>query len=837
MVTSDVTRPAAQRSLAPSRWLGALGYSISVLLPAALLAALALIPQPPYGPDPYHDVIRRHAIVILSLAIFAGLLLIRRQWPRATGFELPFVLLLAVQAAAVFAAAQDRRIGLEPTLDLLAAILLFYAFVRTPGLPAASLRRALMLMAVVLAVAALRDVWQQWHDWLGWLHVIAGAGGSILPPTVPRVLNVGTNPNILAPMMTLTAPLFFLSLICDRGLTRIAVAAGLGIVQIAIFFTLSRSAWIGEAAGLVVGGLGLWLAAGASRIAFRRLATATAILACIVGALFGVLLVRGYRPLWLFRSSLAARSDFRSAAVEIIRAHPLLGAGPGSFAVLYPLVSEGDPFGAVHSHNVILQIMVDSGIIGLLAFALVGGTAVLVLWRLWRSADRWQRLVAAAVAASYLSFAVNGMADALHLFPELLAMLAALTAIAIRTAQEQTQPDLDRAPVRLQKLARLVGPALAVCLLVAVGSLSFVWLRIDRAEASYDRSIYQASQGRWTDAADEAEQAIALDPTMPVYHVQAGISLDMAGGAAPIPGEQDRAISELQEALTTEPRSGVTRLDLAILLTERGRTSEASALLPEIVRDDPRDPTVLLGVGVLQEQLQPGEAVETYALALAQNPRLADSPFWQSDDFRRAHAAEIVAQALAVPDAGTAGSTVQTVREIIRNVSDPTDEDAEPPPGSDFLTRVDHAQALIRNGDYADARTILTSAVSERPDDPSARLALGKLDAAVGDLPGARRQWIAGAYLGDAASIVALGDSMPAGQVPARVQVAALWALGDMRQRQVSLIAQDYRFAFRRREPAPALLPGPWFDALPRVYFDADASLARWHGTTSEKGP
>jgi hypothetical protein len=57
------------------------------------------------------------------------------------------------------------------------------------------------------------------------------------------------------------------------------------------------------------------------------------------------------RPQWLFRESLSPRRDVFDAGVSIFRDHTFLGAGPGTFGLLYPEYSGAFPIHAVHAHN------------------------------------------------------------------------------------------------------------------------------------------------------------------------------------------------------------------------------------------------------------------------------------------------------------------------------------------------------------------------------------------------------------------------------------------------------------------------------------------------------
>jgi O-antigen ligase len=810
-------------------WHAALFPALAAVATSALLTVFALVPQPPYGADPVKDGWERQALVGVALLVWLLTLAVRRRLPRPSGLSAALFLYLAVMVGANFANA-DWRLGVEPLLDILAGILVFDAFTDPSGLPKTSLQWALMLMALALALLSLHVVWDRWQDWLALVRSVPAAGSSLLPPTVPRVLGLGTNPNILAPLMTLPSPLFLAAIIGGKRAGRIVAAVALVIVQIAVFFTLSRSAWIGEFVGFAVAGVGILLAfrvlpLPSLRVCLAGCAAAIAAMAAIV-----VLSPAAReRPLWLFRPSLAARSDFRSAAIQIIRQHPLLGTGPGRFPLIYPEISNGDPAGAVHSHNILLQIGVEGGIAGLVAAAVIAIAVAAALWRRWHAGDRRRRLTLACVGGALAAFAVGGMADSLHLFPEILFVLSGLLALALRddpSAKQAQAPGLRGA--KPAQMRRSVPLALSLSPLLLLVVLYGTWLRIDQASEHYRRSISFASEQHWLDAAAESSRASALDPHMAVYYTQSGMALANASLNSGSAAERGRAIQELQKALALEPRSGATQLDLAVLLQADGRSPEAAALLPSIVRESPRDAMILLGVGVLAEGLQSSSAIPAYSAALAENPRLADSPFWQSTSYRREAFARIVTQALGRAEHEPSGSGYRVVQQIILDGAFPPLARADFPAGAGFVAPIDQAEAAEAAGDDARATGILETAIATRPDDPAARLALGNLLSKEGDLYGARRQWRAGAYLGDTGSILGLGNSFLPGPVPARIDELGEWSLLNLWLRQLSVTQQQYRFSYRRQEPFPIILAGDWLNGLPRVYTEMSAALPRW---------
>jgi O-antigen ligase/tetratricopeptide (TPR) repeat protein len=792
-----------------------------VIIPAALLTAYSLVPEPPYGAHPFDDAWRRHLLIGIAIVLWVAALLISRRLPRPVPLLGPLLLLLIVQAVSA-AAASDWRIGVEPILNLAAGIVIFAALVDCPGLNARSLRWSLLLTAFLLAIACLAFVWGRFLDWRALVRAVPDAQASLLPPTVPRDLGTGTNPNIVAPLMAFVAPLYLLSVVESRGMRRRWLLLGASlIVQTAIFFTLSRSAWLGEATGLGVTALLLLLSSRqAPHLTSRRLVAGSLLAGAAAGIAIVtavVLLSAGWRPQWLFRPTIGARNDFRMAAMAMIRQHPILGDGPGSFVLNYPYVSDGDPVGAVHSHNVLVQLAVESGLLGVLAAALVAIMAARIVWLLWRHGSTRDRRLAAAVTGGLTVFLVSGSADALHLFPEILFGLGMLMAMAIR-AQSKSAKEPRNASLDASWLIGFIPFALAALLLAG-------WTKIDRSERHYDRSITLASQHRWLESASEAGSAAELDPAEPAYLNQQALSLEMAYENHQSLDGRDRAVSLLRRSLDLEPRSAMTQLDLAALLASSGQQDAALAEAPLMVAGAPRDSLVLLAAGVLEEPQQADHAIQDYAGAMAQSPRIASSEFWRATAFRRDHYLEIVRAALDRASSEDSSGGPGAVRQIISAAS------GVPISGSGTGAEVadlERIRSQIRDGELETAESSLIRAVRERPDDPAVRLALGELYQRRGDLPRARGQWLAGAYLGDVESIMDLGDSSPGGRVPAKVVELGQWGLADLWDRQFGLAVQHYRFAYRRQEPLPIVLPGDWLNALPPLYPRLRASVERW---------
>jgi hypothetical protein len=81
-----------------------------------------------------------------------------------------------------------------------------------------------------------------------------------------------------------------------------------------------------------------------------------------------------------------------------------------------------------------------------------------------------------------------------------------------------------------------------------------------------------------------------------------------------------------------------------------------------------------------------------------------------------------------------------------------------------------------------------------------------------------------------------LGDTSPGGKVPAKIIQLGNWGLADLWGRQFGLAVQHYRFAYRRQEPLPIVLPGDWLNALPSLYPRLKSAVERWQPEDAANG-
>ncbi len=229
-----------------------------------------------------------------------------------------------------------------------------------------------------------------------------------------RQLGETMNPNVLAGALVLIAPLLGSLAITESELSvpsRLTIAVAAMLVTAVIVWTQSRGAYVALAISLVM----------VSVIQLRRRYwIAFTLLVFAAGALVFV-----FRDQILSRPESVAAESLKRAqiwyrALLAISDAPIAGIGFSQFDVviprLYPYttaVSTPPP----HAHNLLLQVGVDTGLVGLFIMLSIWGGAFYLLFRLRTSGarDKYTALELAAAAGavgSLCAMLIHGMVDA-----------------------------------------------------------------------------------------------------------------------------------------------------------------------------------------------------------------------------------------------------------------------------------------------------------------------------------------------------------------------------------------------------------------------------------------
>lgn len=191
-------------------------------------------------------------------------------------------------------------------------------------------------------------------------------------PSGDRAYGLAGSPPFLGCMLALAAPLLW----------RLEGRLFHGFLAVAVFLTASRAAFIGYAAGLGILILG-----------YRR-AALWGLVASLVGAV-----AAGART----GSSDSMRIEIWKTALIAMKERPLLGWGPSGFGDAFLLLRDAEAWGwrsrvgVESAHNVVLDVLVFSGVVGLTAWTYLG-------YALWRRGLNAPKQAALATVLAYGMF-------------------------------------------------------------------------------------------------------------------------------------------------------------------------------------------------------------------------------------------------------------------------------------------------------------------------------------------------------------------------------------------------------------------------------------------------
>ncbi len=135
-------------------------------------------------------------------------------------------------------------------------------------------------------------------------------------------------------------------------------------------------------------------------------------------------------------SSNTYRHYLWSTAVNIFKENPVLGAGLGSYGFYLPSHSTAAGYLVSHAHNIYLQILAETGLVGFIAFfGYILGT-MYISFKLYRySSCQQTRSLALGTMASIVGLLIHGSVDATLYLPQLSIFLW-ITAGVVRNAAD-----------------------------------------------------------------------------------------------------------------------------------------------------------------------------------------------------------------------------------------------------------------------------------------------------------------------------------------------------------------------------------------------------------------
>ena len=513
--------------------------------------------------------------------------------------HIPVGIYLAIAvAASIFAVdrnlalwgAYDRRLGLVSSLQLGVLYLATATFVRSRRETATVLLGAAAGAAMVLTYAVLQRFDLDPIRWSGEHFPFSSLGNSNIMGHYFATLAA-------ASLAVLTA-LFPWS---GRRRIAVALAALFGAFVLGAVLSGARAPLLGLAVGAVVAvGLMAW------RVIRGRRGRTAAIGLVFVGVLLAGAIVlltpAGARIATLASGtdlSVAERSLIYQTVVEIVKDRPLLGVGPDNFPAVYNVYRplEALRFGALvtqsSAHGWPWQVALDTGIGGLLVFAVLVVTIGVVAARQLRPANDWRVPLLAVALVTYLAggvFTVNDLGS------EWLFWLAA--GLLIGAGAEITTPAVSARPLR--------GARAIVAAALAVG---FLWPTIALVgDIGASRTLVASRQAQRNPVAALAlaRKAAEADGRWPTHWNNLGLRAVDAGDRASALAAFERAAQVGPYDPLIWKNLGTVQALLAAAQPRMGDRARQSAA--RAVAADPRNPEAHAGAAQIYVILGDGEA-------------------------------------------------------------------------------------------------------------------------------------------------------------------------------------------------------------------------------------
>ncbi len=402
-----------------SRWIRSFGAFLPWLELVALSIAAPLLLFPTLRPA------WTAGVLIGLTGIYLLRLLVRREpWP-VTPFNGALLLFALTIPVAVWASALP-----ELTLPKLTGLILGLAAFRAVAFSVHD-RRTLLLAVAAFALIGL-GIWAVGFLGAGWSTKFAWFAPIVrrLPralTALPGTADAGINANQLAGAVVLYLPVA-LALAAGWWRERRPVLALLavllaGIAGGTLALTQSRSGWMGSAVGIA----GLVALAGwaTSRRRVQVLAVAVP-LALVVAAAALIATQPEIAARFINTSgqtageiSLSGRPEIWSRALYAIQDFSFTGTGLGTFRrvvnLLYPLFTISPDTDIAHAHNIFLQVALDLGLPGLVAYLASLWIALCIAWGAAKRSSGMLRGLALGLLAGLVALHVYGLTDAIAL--------------------------------------------------------------------------------------------------------------------------------------------------------------------------------------------------------------------------------------------------------------------------------------------------------------------------------------------------------------------------------------------------------------------------------------
>lgn len=568
--------------------------------------------------------LRTVSLVLVAVALVGWFLVSLRdpRWRPQSAIWPTLVLPLVALVLSTLASAWPR-LGVEYVAWAMLLVALYLLLVRILATETARARIG-ALAAMLSLVIGLLYVGQVLVAWIEWWGLV---GGPAVPPLRPLYAGLSLGgPGSVQVVQVLVTVIAIAGLGLGDRSRQVLAGVLIGLTAIVVVLTASRAGWL-ALAGAVVLTLALWfiLAARqgslrdtiADRWSQRGVSVVVAVAAVAAGGLALIL-----APVLLDRflnSGSGGREQYFTVALRMFEDAPLIGHGPGTWAVrrvAYTEPGELDHY-IPDAHNIYLQTLAELGLVG----ALLGILALVpVAWLIWRglsagqgSSRRW------AWAALFILLFI-GLYNVVSFQMNVPAVML-LAALPVAWLDATTRDGVGVGRVG-PTAALWLGRAARIGLWVGCAAAVIVLFRVETVATTHQSAVSALYASDADAARTAADEAYRSDPDYPAYAITRGL-------VASADGDWDTAGAVYRSAAETDEMAQ-SWLGLAQAQEALGEpAAEVAASIERALRIGSQQPSIVLAAGHLYERLGDlDRAADLYAESLARYPSLAADPYW-----------------------------------------------------------------------------------------------------------------------------------------------------------------------------------------------------------------
>ena len=290
----------------------------------------------------------------------------------------------------------------------------------------------LLVLGLLVAGVGLHQAWTGFKTPATWVESYDEAVGT-------RIISTVGNPNGLGGYLNTVLLPAAAWVLFGTGRARWSLALCMVPLALALLYTYSRGAWLGCAVAL------LFLALYYNRRCWAVFLVVVLTALLVAPAAVVERLLNIFHPAHLASSETAGRLWSLYNVLHILPHHLWLGVGLGmyggttAYTMFSPVYNEGLWAGYVavpFVDNLFLHVLIQQGVLGLVAFLVFAGTVLLTCHLIFRAADTpLVRALAAGTGAAWVAYLVQGLAATSTEFPQMTVpvwLLLGLTAAAHR---------------------------------------------------------------------------------------------------------------------------------------------------------------------------------------------------------------------------------------------------------------------------------------------------------------------------------------------------------------------------------------------------------------------